>query len=154
MISQLELEISQDLEQGEAGAARSEPEPAEENMEEKATGAPKPSKRACAKSNPHHECGREQPPPLPTGPVIAEEKKEQAQGGRPAPTKPLLTPPLIAEGQKVPYPNPNNPNPDANPNPDPDNPIPSPNLPHNPNHDPRSSLRAALLRRRGGRARG
>ena len=98
MISQLELEISQDLEQGDAGAAPSEPEPAEE----KPTGAPKPSKRACAKSNPHHECGGEQPPPLLPGPVIAEEKKEQAQGGRHAPTQPLLTPPLIAEGQKVP----------------------------------------------------
>ena len=112
MISQLELEISQDLEQGDAGAAPSEPEPTEEK---KPTGAPKPSKRACAKSNPHHECGGEQPPPLLAGPVIAEEKKAQAQGGRPAPTKPLLTPPLIAEGEKVPYPDPNNPNPDPNP---------------------------------------
>ena len=112
MISQLELEISQDLEQGDAGAAPSEPEPTEEK---KPTGAPKPSKRACAKSNPHHECGREQPPPLLPGPVIAEEKAEKAHGGRPAPTKPLLTPPLIAEGEKVPYPDPNNPNPDPNP---------------------------------------
>ena len=104
MISQLELEISQNLEQGDAGAPPSAPEPAEE----KPTGAPKPSKRACAKSNPHDECGREQPPPLLTGPVIAEEKKEQAQGGRPAPTKPLsrfkdvCVPPMQGRAHRVP----------------------------------------------------
>ena len=42
MISQLELEISSQLEQGDAGAAPSEPEPTEEQP----TGEPKPSKRA------------------------------------------------------------------------------------------------------------
>ena len=84
MISQLELEISQ-LEQGGAGASSAEPTPTEEVPADE----PKPSeaKRACARSQPHDECGQEQQPLLLTGPVVAEEKKEQLQGGRPAPTK-------------------------------------------------------------------
>ena len=92
MISQLEIEISQHLEQGGAGASPAAPKPTETGAEVQAD-EPKPSdaKRACVRSSSYHGLGREEEeePLLLFGPVIAEEEREegQLQDGRPAPTK-------------------------------------------------------------------